>query len=175
MKQAQNNAEIAQRFGLVARRYCSVVDSAPRMERAEFLLEIYRLLPCLVDEATKLPDVEYDDDVESDERSARPRVRLTEQQSTNLYHLLKEKLGDWDSYRKVFDPTSNEEAIPGSIADDVADIYRDLKEGSVLSERHQASPENVIFLWRFLFYSHWGKHAIDALEVLHCRLSESLT
>ena len=55
------------------------------------------------------------------------------------------------------------------LADDIADIYRDLKEGLVLSETHQAPPENIIWNWRVLFYSHWGKHAMDALLAIHFR------
>jgi hypothetical protein len=81
----------------------------------------------------------------------------------------------FDAYRKVFDPTSDEtESIYGSLADDLADIYRDVQEGLLLRDAKQACWEEIVFDWRVTFYSHWGKHAIDALEVIHCRLSESL-
>jgi hypothetical protein len=85
--------------------------------------------------------------------------------------LLKEKLGDWDSYRQVFDPTEDTEAIFGSLADDIADIYRDLQEGLVLCE---ARPQDAIWEWRLLFYSHWGKHAINALLTTHFRLQNMI-
>ena len=71
-------------------------------------------------------------------------------------------------------PTEDKEAIFGTLADDLADIYRDLKEGLVLREEKLASSADIIFNWRILYYSHWGKHAIDALLVLHFRLQKYL-
>ena len=87
--------------------------------------------------------------------------------------MLKEKLGNWDSYRQLFDPTEDNEAIFGSLADDIADIYFDLKEGLLLAE-HQTPPEDIIWEWRLSFYSHWGKHAMDALLTIHFRLRTAL-
>lgn len=85
------------------------------------------------------------------------------------------KLGDWDLYWQVFDPTKDNKAIYGTLADDIADIYRDLKQGLILKEAHQAPPEDIIGDWRLGFYSHWGKHAIDALRTIHFLLAETLS
>jgi len=60
------------------------------------------------------------------------------------------------------------------LADDFADIYRDLKEGLNLNESHEASPEDNIWHWRLGYYSHWGKHAIDAVRTIHFLLEETL-
>lgn len=68
---------------------------------------------------------------------------------------------------QVFDPTKDNEAVHGSLADDFADIYRELKEELVLNEIHQASPKQNIWNWRLGYYSRWGKHAIDALRTMH--------
>jgi hypothetical protein len=95
---------------------------------------------------------------------------MTDEQWRQLYDLLKEKLGDWDLYWQVFNPTTDKEADCGTLADDIADIYRDLKEGLVLNEKRLARPEDVIWEWRLLYYSHWGKHAIDAMLTIHFRL-----
>jgi hypothetical protein len=46
---------------------------------------------------------------------------------------------------------------------DIADIYRDLKKGPVFNEASPAQPEDAIWTWRVLFFSHWGQHAMDAL------------
>jgi len=72
----------------------------------------------------------------------------------------------------VFDPTKDSEAISGSLADDIADIYRDLKKGLELKETYPRQPEAAIWQWRFGFYSHWGKHAMDALLAIHSRLQK---
>jgi hypothetical protein len=85
---------------------------------------------------------------------------------------LKEKLGEWDQYNQVFDPTQDADAVHGSLADDLADIYRDLKEGLVLKETKLRQPEDLIWEWRFAFHSHWGKHAMDALLTIHFRLQQ---
>ena len=92
-----------------------------------------------------------------------------------LYSLLKlsEPRADWDRYWQVFDPTEDDEAVFGTLADDIADIYRDLKEGLVLIEAHEVPPEDIIWNWRFSFYSHWGKHAMDALLTVHFRLQNA--
>jgi len=82
-----------------------------------------------------------------------------------LYGSLKEKLGDADSYWMVFDAKKDNEAIRGSLADDIVDIYRDLQEGLVL--KNKACPQSAIWEWRPLFDSHWGYHAMDALKAIH--------
>jgi hypothetical protein len=169
-----DNAEIAGRFAVVANRFCSVVDSASSMEKTDLLLQIYRILPKLIDEAISLPDVKLSDSDDPIEGSGQPafraRGRQSEQEWGQLYNLLKEQIADWDRYWQVFDPTEDKEALSGTLADDIADIYRDLKEGLVRSEAHQAPPEEIIWSWRLLFYSHWGKHAMDALLAIHFRL-----
>jgi len=170
------NVEIADRFGALAQEFCSLVDSASQKDRTTLLVEIYRVLPRLIHEAMCLPMIKTaeEDDESEGQSSSRPRVRITEEKWGELYHLLKEKLGDWDLYWQVFDPTTDKEAVCGTLADDIADIYRDLKEGLSLREEHLAPPKDIIWSWRLLYYSHWGKHAIDALLTIHFRLQETL-
>ena len=50
--------QIADRFGAVASRFCSVVDLVPGLARSEFVSQVYRILPKLIDEAIGLPDLE---------------------------------------------------------------------------------------------------------------------
>ena len=179
MSTSAENAEAANRFGSVAQRFCSVVDSAPNLNRTELLVQVYRILPQLINEAVDLPNVEFSDDEgqEEEQRKSQARVqaRLSQAQWAKLYAFLREKLGDWDLYWQVFDPIKDNEAIRGSLADDIADIYRDLKAGLVLSAVQQTLPEDNIWEWRLLFYSHWGKHAIDALRTIHFLLEETLS
>ncbi len=174
MNTVADNAEIASRFARIANQFCSLVDSALNLERADLLLQIYRILPKLIDEAISLPDLELSDNDEPNEEDGQPgsstNARQSLQQWDQLYRLLKEKLGDWDRYSQMFDPTMDDKAISGSLADDIADIYRDVKEGLVLAEARAAAPEDVIWDWRLSFYSHWGKHAMDALLAVHFRL-----
>lgn len=168
METWNNNAEVADRFGVAAKRFCSIVDSASHMDRGEFVSKIYRVLPKLIDQAIEMPDVEGSD---KDQRQSAPRVRHEEWEQ--LYNSLKAKLGDWDLYHQVFDPTHENEAVVGTLADDIADIFGDLKEGLVFIEAAKRSPEEAIWTWRLLFYSHWGKHAMDALLAIHFQLQNN--
>ena len=138
------------------------------MDRGEFVAQIYRVLPKLIDQAIEMPDVEGSD---RQQQKSSPKVRYAEWEQ--LYNSLKEKLGDWDLYHQVFDPTHDNEAIVGTLADDIADIFDDLKEGLVFIEAAQANPEEAIWTWRLLFYSHWGKHAMDALLAIHFQLQNN--
>ena len=156
---------IANRFEAVASQFCSVIDSAPRLARNEFVSQVYRILPKLIDEAIGLPELELSDNDEPTREAVSQKVEWNQ-----LYTSLKERLGDWDLYRQVFDPTKDAEAIYGSLADDIADIYRDLKEVLLLKDAHRQRTEESVWEWRFLFYSHWGKHAMEALLTIHFRL-----
>jgi hypothetical protein len=179
MSASPNNAEVASRFASVARQFCNVIDSAPNVDRIELLEQIYRILPQLIGEAMKLPDIHLGEDEgegeESKESQSRARLRLSDAQWRQLHELLKTKLGDLNLYWEVWDPTKDTKAIHGSLADDFADIYRDLKEELNLGETNQALSEDNIWHWRFGYYSHWGKHAIDALRTIHFLLEERLS
>jgi hypothetical protein len=152
-------AQIADRFGMIADQFCSIVDSASNLDRTELLGKLYRILPLLIGEAIGLPDVQPSDNDEQIENSEWKQV----------HNLLKEKLGDWDLYHQVFDPTEDDEAIFGSLVNDIAEIYSDLKEG-LASVTRNALPGDAIWEWRFSFYTHWGRHAMEALLTMHFRL-----
>src|ERR1700694_781163 len=121
MNTVADNSEIAGRFAVIANRFCSVVDSASSMERTDLLLQIYRILPKLIDEAISLPDVKLSDNrdpIEGDKQSAfQANVKQSVQEWGQLYNLLKEKLGDWERYWQGFDPTEDNEAIFGTSAE----------------------------------------------------------
>ncbi|MGA7906709.1 MAG: DUF5063 domain-containing protein [Candidatus Sulfotelmatobacter sp.] len=177
MNSSGENAQIADRFSVIAYRFCSTVDAVSTLDRTDLLSKLYRILSALISEAIGLPDVSRDDDDELEGMSKRGFHigGLTEQEWGKLYNCLKEKLGDWDLYHQVFDPTKDTEAIFGSLADDIADIYRDLKKGLALGESHQSlCDEDAIWTWRLLFYSHWGQHAMQALHAIHFRLQQVL-
>jgi hypothetical protein len=74
--------------------------------------------------------------------------------------------GYWD----VFNPLEETEPIFNSLADDLADIYRDVKAGlSLFDEQHCAE---AAWEWRFNFQIHWGQHLVGAQRALHEYLSE---
>jgi hypothetical protein len=164
-------AEIAKQFNKTVQQYCRIVESAPGLEKGQLLLQIYQLLPELIGQAIHLPDFALSDE----DDPHRVETRGTHEQWKKLYELLKVKLGDADVYWEVWDPTKDNAAIHGTLADDIADIYGDLKKGVMLCEDPKGTAREAIWIWRVLFFSHWGKHAIDALRTMHFLLEESLS
>lgn len=154
--------ELANRFSTVAQAFCAAVDSAEASDKNAFLMRIYRELPRLIEAALQLPQTEPTDSTESD---ASPR--LSHEEWKRVYDVVAAKTGEWDCYWQVFDPTKTDEPVAASLADDIADIYRDLSAGIVLNRAQQCPPQDIIWDWRTSFYTHWGKHAIDAMQAIH--------
>lgn len=169
-------AHIASRFSATACQFCSVVDSASSSNRTELLSKLYRILPVLISEAISLPDASLDYGGPQETAGCGLRIGAPgEHEWRKLYNFLKEKLGDWDLYHQVFDPTKDSEAICGTLADDIADIYRDLRKGLAFREKRSGQPDvDAVWTWHLLFYSHWGKHAMDALLTIHFRLQNTV-
>jgi hypothetical protein len=180
MTSASSFRDIATRFGVVAQRYCTLVDAAANLDKDQFLLQVYRTLPDLIGEAAGLPDTDpwernKEDDENNDFPDKTPTARMSVKEWGLLYNFLKEKLGQDDLYWTVFDPASeNNEVLRGTLADDIVDIYRDLKEPLLLMDRDAITPDLAIWKWRLLFCSHWGDHAISALRTIHNLLDEKL-
>jgi hypothetical protein len=75
-----------------------------------------------------------------------------------------------ECYWEVFEPLERDrpEAICGSLSDDLADIWRDIKPGLLeLDSPGEASVDDVVWQWRFSFESHWGHHAVGCIAALH--------
>jgi hypothetical protein len=72
-----------------------------------------------------------------------------------------------DPYGEVFDPlpVPPEEPVVGSLADDIADVYRDVVSGLV--EHRAGRPAQALLRWEITF-SHWGEHLTSAIRALHC-------
>ncbi len=65
-------------------------------------------------------------------------------------------------------PGSSDAVAVGDLADDLADIYRDITPGLRYWETAAtAELGNIVWEWRFSFTTHWGRHAVAALGILH--------
>jgi Domain of unknown function (DUF5063) len=76
-------------------------------------------------------------------------------------------------YSEQFDPLampSTEDATIGDIADDIVDIFADVRKGLYYFDRGQFS--DAAWEWSFGFQSHWGRHAVCAIRALHAWLAE---
>jgi hypothetical protein len=116
--------------------------------------------------ALHLP-VPYPDSV-----STRREESRVDQDEWNLIYARASTL-PFKNYGEVFNPISvpPEEPSVGDIADDIADIYRDVASGLRLYEGGNAV--DARWEWSFNFQYHWGRHACSAIRALHCYLAET--
>jgi hypothetical protein len=140
----------------VARRFCAWAEAQPGSEEEEGKTAMH-FLADLVSAIMATADLGYADDAEED------RV------SDDEWKAVFKRFGflPFNYYTTFFSPAKlyDEEPVVGDLADDLADIYRDLKAGLWLYD-HGATRE-AVWTWRYYFRIHWGRHATNALYALH--------
>ena len=133
----------------LAQRYCELIE-ASGTGRACWLKEVAELLPRLRAAVSSLDGHEYKGDVIlAPDLDAR----------FELYTQLVGILGDRDSYWLEFDRVGDSLTMTGSLADDLTDIYCELKHGLRTVDE---DPEHSVHAWLASFASHWGQHLTDA-------------
>jgi len=150
-------------FRGLAFKYCALIESHRELTRLKFLKMCLDLLPDLYKKALVLPRFEPT-------RESLPERSIKHDEWADLFGSIRERLGKYDSYREVFDPIFPEQDDPtqSSLADDLADIYRDLKNGLIYWD--MVSPtryEDAVWEWSFNFACHWGQHLTSALRAIH--------
>lgn len=84
------------------------------------------------------------------------------------YQRIYKRLGalPFNYYSECFNPLAvpPEEPVVADLADDLADIWRDVRGGLLLYE--SGSPEGAAWYWSNHFSFHWGHHATAALYAL---------
>ena len=139
----------------IARRYCSVIESLDDGNR-ESLTQLNEILPRLHAAMTAVPSHEegsYDPSVDLDQRF-------------ELFSRLHRLLGDLDGYWMEYDVAPDRQEMSGSLADDLTDIYCELKNGL---KRLDGSDDTgrTLGRWRAGFCKHWGQHVVDAERHLY--------
>ena len=155
-------------FKGAAERFISLMDAARPSAGTELRLALLASLSWLYSAALSLPDPEPSS-IDADEHG------MSHEDWRVIYERTQRVLGD-DHYWTVVpfgDDADDEprEHLVGSVADDLADIFRDLTDGfTALAE---GAPESdVVWGWRRSFWTHWGEHAVNALRIIHARLTE---
>jgi hypothetical protein len=135
-----------------ATQFCKFVDIANSLPLQKRLKNLSLLLSRIYIAALELPDVE-------------PSDRETEIPSVETPNI---SFDEVDAYWEVFDPYERGEPLQGSLADDVLDIYRDVKRGLLMYELATSDDaSDAIWYWKFHFSTHWGFHVVDALRAIH--------
>lgn len=150
-----------------ADEFCKIVEGVSDAAPLEFLKQIQLILPQLYLAALRLPRVDVD------EWEGDPHIpRRSDKDWGLLYEHLKKVLGQYNLYWTVFHAREhNEEAMYGSLADDLADIYFDLT-GPIKAANCGIPVTCALWELRFGFYSHWGAHLVSATKAIHDYLAE---
>ncbi|ABC28437.1 conserved hypothetical protein [Hahella chejuensis KCTC 2396] len=158
MKTIEPSSEQTQRFVELAREYCQWSEARPGSAEEE-MATAARLLAKLYATILELPFEPAGTDLEF------------ETMTHDAWQKIYQRFGSmpFTQYRDIDDPFDMQSASvnAGDIADDLADIYRDMKDGLSLWD-HNHTREAVCY-WEESFRIHWGQHAIDALKALHWR------
>ncbi len=158
LRRASRLAEPAnvKRFIKTAKTFCALIETSGSREGPAFFRECFRLVTKLLSEIADLPD---------NVGRYNTGRRITHDEWFDIFQRLKLELGENDSYRKVFDPWKIEDPLYGSISDDLASIWRDVKQGLAAQPTDDSS--NAVCEWRLSFLQHWGpNHATGLLRPL---------
>ena len=141
----------------LARSYCELVESADERDPT-WLQEVATMLPRLQAAILALgsPPEELGGTLVAD-LDAR----------FELFTYLHRLLGERDAYWLEFDGTFDKQCMSGSLADDLTDIYCELKHGLRLMEDEAVGSEMALEGWRRGYKNHWGQHLLDAERHLY--------
>jgi hypothetical protein len=138
-------------FVAAARRFVEFVEESEAHSPEPFVREIQPRLLDVYANGISLHSGEPTDDAE-------PPTSITTDEWWSLFRRLQRQLGPFDS------------VVEGSLADDIADIYRDLRDGFVAYDSGDVG--EAVWNWRTEFDSHWGRHAARAIYALQVLRSE---
>ena len=150
-------------FVAVANEYCKYAEHASEINGEELLKILQRLLPLLYLKTSFLSEfTPYFED--GNEKF------VTETDWTLIHDVFKRKFGSANDYLEVFDERMNESEGPvvASLAENMADIYQDLKDFTLLYQTGTIEVMNDA-LWecRMNFESYWGQKLVNALRAIH--------
>lgn len=150
-------------FITVANEFCSFLERADEMDSVSFLSSLQKLLPLLYLKGSLLPDFELE-----------PEDDLEKYVTEVEYNLIQQKIlshtGAGDDYQEVFvsGMQFSESALTVSIAENVADIYQDVKD-TIMSFRtlNEDVMEQALWECRTNFTLIWGQKLVNCLRAVH--------
>jgi hypothetical protein len=148
-------------FRDTAATFCDLIEHVHEHTTEETIGRLLSLLPRLLQEATELPALEPLTDVEAPEIGH----DLGSERFAAINAVLGEKSAYWTTIGVQAAPEPPD-VVYWWVADDLADIWRDLSGGLQLLAAG-GPVADVVWEWRCTFETHWGAHAIEALRALH--------
>ena len=156
-------SRIVVEFVAVANEYCKYAVHASELKGDEMLKILQRLLPFLYLKASLLPTLDpfFDNGNEK---------FVTETDWLRIHDTFKDKFGTANDYMEVFDDKINESEGPviSSLAENMADIYQDLKDFLLLYQTGtQEVMNDAVWECRMNFENLWGQKLANSLRAIH--------
>lgn len=150
-------------FVAVAKEFCDFVETAPQMQRKDFVLRLQKFIPLIYLKGSLLPESDT-------ETSGLTEDFVTEAQYSDLFAGIHQLMGELDEYLEVFDENMqySEAPVVHSVTEKVCDIYQDLK--NFISSFRCGIPEVIgEALWQLndSFELYWGKACAGLLRAVH--------
>ncbi len=150
-------------FVAVANEYSKYAEHASELKGDELLRILQRLLPFLYLKASLLPALEpfFEDGNEK---------FITEDDWNRIHNNLKEKFGAADDFLDFPAEGAGEAETPvlSSLAENMADIYQDLKDFLLLYQTGTREVMNdAIWECRLNFENIWGQKLVNSLRAIH--------
>ncbi len=147
----------------VANEFCGFLERAEEMESADFMSRLQKLLPLLYLKASLLPNFEFEADEELEKYVTEVEYNLIQQK-------VAEHTGAGDDYQEVFvsGMQFSETALTSSIAENVADIYQDMKDLVMLFRTlNEEVMEQALWECQTGFAQIWGQKLVNCLRAVH--------
>ncbi|MCK4742337.1 MAG: DUF5063 domain-containing protein [Sulfuriflexus sp.] len=143
------NAETTQQMAQLANSFCALVERFDDCQLETWLEEMADLLPRLHTAVSGLGGSEsmsvYEQNTDYDARF-------------DLFTRLYSVLGERNGYNYEYDGLDGQR-LSGTLADDITDIYFDLKHGLSMLENN---PTQAARDWQHSYEFHWRHHLVDA-------------
>ncbi len=162
-KQDQVYSRSVIEFVAAANEFCKYSEHAAEIKGGELLRILQRLLPFLYIKASLLPGLEpvFEDGNEK---------FVTEADWKKVNEDFRKQFGTSDSFLDLTSEKLSEEEIivPASIAENMADIYQDLKDFLLLYQTGTSEVMNdAIWECRMNFENIWGQKLVNSMRAIH--------
>lgn len=163
-------------FAVHARQFLALVATPGPIDRLVFCRELLRILPRLYAAALEVGDVRpipYESDQSTWRKSVDEMYPVAPEEWEAIRARAEMIIQDRRHYRVQYDPTIRDavldDAVVGDLADDMADIFRDVRplleawdSGTAYLPDLKAALGPIS-----LFPTHWGVHVVHSLVGLH--------
>ncbi len=140
-------------------QYFELIENCSSQTKESFLIRCASLVPMLYVATQELPKSKEirDEEIDVDRSQVNsPMARILD------------LLGEEAYYDEVFDPVEDCELVKANIADDLADIYLDLKSGYLKwSTGTEEGMDEALWDWAFSLECHMGDHMVDVMRPIH--------